>query len=201
MTTHYFLLLPMPGTIVRTCGSEPTMRDWCSFRDKIVQKGTFLSILKPHRHGRKKVSYEIGFFCFIHSRNNMYTSDSLYLDITPPDIIAELVAICTTPAPPNPFAIDFDYFDSLPLQEKFLASGAMMNFLKQVLCARTHSYDRRSKSNMHSINKTNFLYGFHFFIVRVDLQKISSIHFRCLYSLYHDGHLSIPNNDEIQQTH
>ena len=67
----------------------------------------------------------------------------LFLDIPPWEIIAELVTICTTPSPPNPFAVDFDYFASLPLPEKFLASGAMVSFLKKVLVSINHSYDKR----------------------------------------------------------
>ncbi|WAR27876.1 hypothetical protein MAR_013580, partial [Mya arenaria] len=41
------------------------------------------------------------------------------------DIIAELVKLCTYPAPRNPFEIDFNYFNLLPLQEKVLASASM----------------------------------------------------------------------------
>eukprot|EP00731_Ephydatia_muelleri_P030347 Em0021g870a len=33
-------------------------------------------------------------------------------------VLAELVHICCTPSPPNPFAVDFDYFDSLHLSER-----------------------------------------------------------------------------------
>ena len=46
------------------------------------------------------------------------------------DIIAELVRGCTVPAPPNPFAVDFNYFEALPLPEKMLMSGAVVNFFK-----------------------------------------------------------------------
>jgi len=49
------------------------------------------------------------------------------------DIVAELVKLCTFPSPRNPFQIDFDYFDMLPLQEKVLASAAMVNVLQKIL--------------------------------------------------------------------
>ena len=109
-------------------------------------------------------------------------------DITPSDVIAELVAICTVPSPPNPFAVDFDYFESLPMQERFLASGAMLSFLNNVLCSRTHSYDRRSKFN--HVFYIMLLLFFLPFLVRMDLQRISDIHFRSLLLLCDEGILS-----------
>ena len=59
------------------------------------------------------------------------------------DIIAELVQVCTIPCPPNPFAVDFDYFEALPLPERALSSGAMVNFLQQLQATGPHRYDRR----------------------------------------------------------
>ena len=56
---------------------------------------------------------------------------------------AELVHICTSPSPPNPFAVDFDYFEALHLPERALASGAMVAFLQKVLESGPHPYDRR----------------------------------------------------------
>ena len=61
------------------------------------------------------------------------------------DIVAELVRVCTIPAPPNPFAIDFDYYESLPVPEKLLSSGAMVNFLRRLLQGEQHSYTKRGK--------------------------------------------------------
>ena len=53
------------------------------------------------------------------------------------DIIAELVKLCTYPAPLNPFAVDYSYFDELPLNERVLATGAMVNFLQKVITYQT----------------------------------------------------------------
>uniref|UniRef100_W5N996 Si:dkey-19b23.7 n=1 Tax=Lepisosteus oculatus TaxID=7918 RepID=W5N996_LEPOC len=40
------------------------------------------------------------------------------------DMVSELVTLCTTPAPINPFALDLRYLERLPLAERFLGSGA-----------------------------------------------------------------------------
>ena len=49
------------------------------------------------------------------------------------DVVAEIVKLCTYPAPRNPFAIDFDYFNMLPLSEQVLATAAMVNLLQKIL--------------------------------------------------------------------
>uniref|UniRef100_A0AAY5K2A2 DUF7886 domain-containing protein n=1 Tax=Esox lucius TaxID=8010 RepID=A0AAY5K2A2_ESOLU len=46
------------------------------------------------------------------------------------DIVSELVCLCTIPSPSNPFALDMRYLKSLPLSERFLVSGALLNFLE-----------------------------------------------------------------------
>ena len=60
------------------------------------------------------------------------------------DVIAELVNICADPCPANPFEVDFDYFEALPLVEKYLASGAMVNILRKIISTGPHGYDKRS---------------------------------------------------------
>jgi len=60
------------------------------------------------------------------------------------DVLAELIETCTSPSPPNPFAVDFDYFQALHLPERALASGAMASFLQQVVASGPHPYDRKS---------------------------------------------------------
>ena len=62
------------------------------------------------------------------------------------DMIAELVAICTNPSPPNPFAVDFDYFEALPSTERVLATAAMLSLLRSILASGTHRYDRKGTS-------------------------------------------------------
>ncbi len=61
------------------------------------------------------------------------------------DVVAELVRICTVPCPPNPFAVDMDYFAALPASERVLASAAMISLLQQILSTGSHSYDRRGE--------------------------------------------------------
>lgn len=46
------------------------------------------------------------------------------------DIVSELVCLCTIPSPSNPFALDTRYIKNLPLPDRFLASGALLNFLE-----------------------------------------------------------------------
>ena len=70
----------------------------------------------------------------------------MYIDVKIWDIIAELVRVCTVPAPPNPFAVDFDYFEMLPLPEKLLMSGAVVNFFQRLLQGEHHSYNKRGNS-------------------------------------------------------
>ncbi|XP_076015611.1 uncharacterized protein LOC143007972 [Genypterus blacodes] len=46
------------------------------------------------------------------------------------DVVSELVSLCTVPSPANPFALDMRYIKSLPLPERFLVTGALLNFLE-----------------------------------------------------------------------
>uniref|UniRef100_A0A3P8SAJ4 Si:dkey-19b23.7 n=1 Tax=Amphiprion percula TaxID=161767 RepID=A0A3P8SAJ4_AMPPE len=46
------------------------------------------------------------------------------------DIVSELVCLCTVPSPTNPFALDMCYIKSLPLPDRFLVTGALLNFLE-----------------------------------------------------------------------
>ncbi|KAI1898826.1 hypothetical protein AGOR_G00076350 [Albula goreensis] len=46
------------------------------------------------------------------------------------DVVSELVCLCTIPPPANPFALDMRYLQTLPLSERFLVSGALINFLE-----------------------------------------------------------------------
>ena len=61
------------------------------------------------------------------------------------DIVAELVEICTLPAPLNPFAVDLPYFEGLPPGVAAIASGAMIFFLQRVLNSGAHAYDDKCK--------------------------------------------------------
>uniref|UniRef100_UPI0037E7033E uncharacterized protein n=1 Tax=Semicossyphus pulcher TaxID=241346 RepID=UPI0037E7033E len=46
------------------------------------------------------------------------------------DVVSELVCLCTVPSPSNPFALDMRYIKSLPLPDRFLVTGALLNFLE-----------------------------------------------------------------------
>uniref|UniRef100_A0A1A8KP13 DUF7886 domain-containing protein n=1 Tax=Nothobranchius kuhntae TaxID=321403 RepID=A0A1A8KP13_NOTKU len=46
------------------------------------------------------------------------------------DVLSELVSLCTVPSPSNPFALDMRYIKNLPLPDRFLVTGALLNFLE-----------------------------------------------------------------------
>lgn len=46
------------------------------------------------------------------------------------DVISELVCLCTVPSPSNPFALDMCYIKGLTLPDRFLVTGALLNFLE-----------------------------------------------------------------------
>ena len=49
------------------------------------------------------------------------------------------------PMPRNPFAVDFDYFNTLPPMERIIATGAMAYFLQKVIISKDRSYNSKSK--------------------------------------------------------
>ncbi|XP_077598316.1 uncharacterized protein LOC144213624 [Stigmatopora nigra] len=46
------------------------------------------------------------------------------------DVVSELVCLCTVPFPSNPLALDTRYIQNLAAPERFLATGALLNFLE-----------------------------------------------------------------------
>ena len=48
------------------------------------------------------------------------------------DIVGELVRLSCYPSPLNPFSVDWDYFTNLPLSQRVLATGAMLNLLQKI---------------------------------------------------------------------
>ncbi|CAG8491708.1 6761_t:CDS:2 [Funneliformis caledonium] len=48
------------------------------------------------------------------------------------DIIAEVITLCLDKAPENPFEIDHSYYDTLPIEEMAVSTGAMVDFLQKV---------------------------------------------------------------------
>lgn len=86
----------------------------------------------------------MGRFKYVVGKIECYTIH-LYTDVEVWNILAELVQVCTSPCPPNPFSVDLDYFDSLPAAERLLATSAMLNLLKSIVLSGQYSYSRHSK--------------------------------------------------------
>ncbi|XP_056317188.1 uncharacterized protein si:dkey-19b23.7 [Danio aesculapii] len=49
------------------------------------------------------------------------------------DVVSELVGLCTMPPPDNPFTLDMRYLQTLSLPERFLVTGALLNFLEMIV--------------------------------------------------------------------
>ncbi|XP_020897235.1 uncharacterized protein LOC110236092 isoform X2 [Exaiptasia diaphana] len=72
------------------------------------------------------------------------------------DIIGEIVKLCMYPAPFNPFAIDFKYFEGLPLGERLISTGAMVNFLQKVVSSGDHVYNARVFDDLEELTRQHF---------------------------------------------
>ncbi|KAJ1739735.1 hypothetical protein LPJ79_000316 [Coemansia sp. RSA 1821] len=57
-------------------------------------------------------------------------------DIRPWDVIVEIVCYALDPWPENPFAIDYEYFDRITMEERVVATGAMLEFLRRAYLRR-----------------------------------------------------------------
>ena len=62
--------------------------------------------------------------------------------------MAEIIRINVQPCPRNPFAIDYEYFDELNNQERFLETGAMIHFLQRVLLSGHRSYHSHGETHL-----------------------------------------------------
>lgn len=92
------------------------------------------------------------------------------------DVIAELVLLSTFPSPANPFAVDMDYCDSLPVPERLLTTAAMLNVLLCILDSGPHSYDKRS-----IINTVLTVYPIIISVaVHSDVLRVGQCHFHAL---------------------
>jgi len=72
------------------------------------------------------------------------------------DIIAEVVKLCMYPSPLNPFAVDFKYFEGLPLVQRVIATGAMAHFLQKVVASGDHAYNARVFDDLGEITRRHF---------------------------------------------
>ena len=57
---------------------------------------------------------------------------SCRVDVRLWDIIAEIITLTLSPSPVNPFRINLSYYETLPLEECVIATGAMLDFLQRV---------------------------------------------------------------------
>ncbi|RKP24275.1 hypothetical protein SYNPS1DRAFT_29958 [Syncephalis pseudoplumigaleata] len=76
-------------------------------------------------------------------------------DIQLVDIVAEITLQTLDPPPENPFAVDHAFFDTLPLEESMLLTGAMVDFLQR-LCLRKFSYTERVLEDLRKLQKRHF---------------------------------------------
>ncbi|GJJ73857.1 hypothetical protein EMPS_06215 [Entomortierella parvispora] len=72
------------------------------------------------------------------------------------DIMAEIITLTLSPSPINPFRINHAYFDSLPLEECVVATGAMMDFLRRVYMKDT-TYTDAVYADIKHLQKLHFL--------------------------------------------
>ncbi|XP_019644009.1 PREDICTED: uncharacterized protein LOC109485052 isoform X1 [Branchiostoma belcheri] len=73
------------------------------------------------------------------------------------DILAELVHLCTVPAPRNPFALDLVYFQQLPLADRVTSTGAMVWLLQQILkSSGNKEYTGKVFEDLHDVTKLHF---------------------------------------------
>lgn len=61
--------------------------------------------------------------------------------------MAEIITLTLSPSPINPFRINHSYFDTLPLEECVIATGAMMDFLQRVYMKDTPYTESGNLSN------------------------------------------------------
>uniref|UniRef100_A0A3Q4M2J5 Si:dkey-19b23.7 n=1 Tax=Neolamprologus brichardi TaxID=32507 RepID=A0A3Q4M2J5_NEOBR len=67
------------------------------------------------------------------------------------DVVSELVCLCTVPSPSNPFALDMSYIKSLPLAERFLVTGALLNFLEMYVVYVVEEVKSLRRLHVHSL--------------------------------------------------
>ncbi|XP_013418167.1 uncharacterized protein LOC106179179 [Lingula anatina] len=71
------------------------------------------------------------------------------------EIIRELVKLCTAPPPRNPFEVDFEYYDHLPLQERITNSAATISLLQEIVATDVadRSYTAKVLEDLHLLTK------------------------------------------------
>ncbi|KAJ2487904.1 hypothetical protein EV174_000251 [Coemansia sp. RSA 2320] len=77
-------------------------------------------------------------------------------DIRPWDVLVEVICTALAPPPENPFAIDYEYFGKITIEERVVVTGAMLEFLRRVYLRHYFFSD----------------------IVLADIKQLQKIHFR-----------------------
>ncbi|KAI5104254.1 hypothetical protein C0J45_5880 [Silurus meridionalis] len=80
------------------------------------------------------------------------------------DVVHELVGLCTMPPPDNPFSLDICYLKTLSLPERFLTTGALLNFLEIIV--------------VQGSRKESF-----YDLVLEEIKSLRQLHFRCFAEL------------------
>ncbi|ORY03524.1 hypothetical protein K493DRAFT_404960 [Basidiobolus meristosporus CBS 931.73] len=71
------------------------------------------------------------------------------------DVIAEIVTLTQDPAPINPFAINHDFFDSLPVEECVFATGALISVLQKIYLSNV-PYADQVMSDIQQLHQRHF---------------------------------------------
>ncbi|KAF9089735.1 hypothetical protein BGX27_002414, partial [Mortierella sp. AM989] len=72
------------------------------------------------------------------------------------DIMAEIITMTLSPSPINPFRVNHAYFETLPLEECVVATGAMMDFLQRVYMKDT-PYTDAVYADIKHLQKMHFV--------------------------------------------
>ncbi|KAG0036110.1 hypothetical protein BGZ82_004693 [Podila clonocystis] len=122
------------------------------------------------------------------------------------DIMAEIITLTLSPSPVNPFRINHVYFDTLPLEECVIATGAMMDFLQRVYMKDT-PYTESVYSDIKQLQKLHFiLYDeLHSFLTERSSDKGNASH-QAHHTSHHLHNMSSstskrPSDQELTQTY
>ncbi|TPX34570.1 hypothetical protein SmJEL517_g02810 [Synchytrium microbalum] len=73
------------------------------------------------------------------------------------DLVTEVLSLILIPSPENPFAVDNAYWDTLPVEEAVMATGAMMDFLQRVYY-RNPPYSTKVMDDLMILYRKHFEY-------------------------------------------
>ncbi|XP_069502317.1 uncharacterized protein [Ambystoma mexicanum] len=110
------------------------------------------------------------------------TGDWSRKDIRLWDVVSEVVTCCTWPPPLNPLSVDLNFLGSLPLAERYLASGALLHFLRRVLLHGDHDAD-----------PCKYIWE--------EMGHLTSVHFQGLRDLKRENILNTPVEPQEKDSH